>query len=227
MPVGLETYSDDGILQLGLDSSPFTLVESGTFTLAYQSIGANPYLTSFAISDGWTTPLVAIVKDNGTACWLIRGTIIGAERIMSVASTSSGTGKFYVFDYTPTASPATYGLEIFDSSTGALLYNSGITPPMRVVGFGSNITGLPSGRQYAAGMDGLYPGTFADPSYGTLRTIECATVTATSVVVSRKYLRYVPPIGFGLGTYSWVTPTISDPAALKGKAIAIDVKDLV
>lgn len=226
MPVGLEVYSETGVLQLGLDTMPFNLVASGTFTISYVAIGANPYFTTIVVPSSLTAPMIALVKNDNTACWLLRGYTSGSDTLYVVAGTSTGAGSYYIFDYMPTVTPSNYGLQVYSASS-TLLYSSPDSVPMRIVGFGTSITGLPSGRTYAAIMDGIFPGTFSDPTYGSLSTQESAQVSATSASVARKYVRYEPPSGFGLGTWTYVTPTISDTNPLKGKAIIVDVTNLL
>lgn len=227
MPVGLEVYSDTGVLQLGAETTPFTLRYTVSVNVAAFGGGFEFQINrgSFTLPTGLNTPLIALRPPAGRTAF-VSFSVYDSGREVMIEADAPCTVEVYVFDFTPVSAPANFGLEV-RSAAGAILYNSGYTAPMKVVGFSANVTSLPSGRIYAGITTGLFRTLWFDSGHNsTLFTAEGVIITSTSVAVKRLYKK-ATSFGEGLTTYEYVNPIASDPNALRASVIAVDVTDLV
>lgn len=226
----IEVYNSNGNLVLTENLEIFNLTLSGSLSFQYLPVSANPYYAVLFLEDSYNIPLMLYRLTSGTGkIWESKGIIDSGERFYWFNSTNqSSSMEYYLFDrlkISRTTPSTNYGLVLYNS-IGEITFSSSDSAMLIIVGFGASVTGLSSSKKYAAVIDGVYKGTFTDPTHGTLQTSEVLEFTPTSVEVKRVYVKVEPPVGFGLPTFSYVTPTVPDNNPIIGKAIVADVTNI-
>ncbi len=146
MPVGWQTITDSGVVQLDQDTKCYQLVASGsgTFSSTVPMAGGGGYAT--VVVTNAVAPLVAIGLASGICAHAVRKIHVSGTTWTYYFSGGSGDSfDYYVFDHSATLIE-NFGLAIYDGS-GVLTYQSG-GKPLRIVGMGPDT--YTSGRTYAA-----------------------------------------------------------------------------
>ncbi len=146
MPVGWQTVTDSGVVQLDQDTKCYQLVAkgSGTFSSTVPMAGGGGYAT--VVVTNVVAPLVAIGYGSGICAHAVRKIhVSGTTWTYYFSGVFGDSFDYYVFDHSTTLIE-TFGLAIYDSA-GVLTYQSG-GKPLRIVGMGPGT--YTSGRTYAA-----------------------------------------------------------------------------
>lgn len=155
MTAGLQVYGSHGVIQIDQDYRNFVVVASGSKVSGdWVASGASNYLQIVVTSA--TAPLLAFKCAEQVG--LGYTAISGSTWTITLLTNNPAALDYWVFDVSPAASPASFGLEIYNASSERVFHTS--QKPMRVVGTGAGT--YASGRTYAV--------IRADPAWTYLST---------------------------------------------------------
>lgn len=223
MPVGLNLYNEDLVLQISDTTPNFALKYRGTLT---PTAGARfPYEVSVQ-GDGLSNPIIAIEPGSTSqiVC-LTRLTQLDADSFLwRFACSTNSPFIYYIFDKysTAIAAAADEGARIYINGTTDIAWSTAEFP-LRIVGGGTSLPSLPAGRVYAgiqteigtatvssaAPVESPYAFSISKSLTGIRRT--SATNLAMVNYVYSTYLTNTAP-----GTYSSGSPIL----------VAVDVTNL-
>tara|TARA_R110000772_G_scaffold66361_1_gene147860 strand:+ start:56468 stop:57805 length:1338 start_codon:yes stop_codon:yes gene_type:complete len=178
MAVGFRIYNQDNVLQISDALSNLALKYKGTLTPV---TGIRfPYEVSIQ-GDGLVNPVIAIEPGSTTqiVC-LTRLTQLDSDSFLWRFATSTTTPfTYYIYDgYSAAIAAAdTAGVRIYKNGTSEIAWSTA-EYPMRVVGGGTSLSGLPSGKSYAGMQTGI----------GTSVTSSAAPVESPYAFTVRRYL---------------------------------------
>jgi hypothetical protein len=201
MPTGLQIFSATGELQIDSDTRNYALKASGTITLTGNATPSVLKTATVTVNSAFT-PLVAIrprTVGHRVCHWFT--SVSGSTWTFTFIGTNGAVVDFYVYDKWDTPSANLVGLEVYRYD-GVVTFSTSLLS-MRIVGLGTNVTGLSASRTYAGIMMGLglqedyqpeleFGGTYPYTSriYGVSRT---STSMASSLTIFENYPVSGPP----------------------------------
>lgn len=202
MPVGLQVFNDDGIVQIDQDYFSFGLRQKGT-AVCNQSIGGPTAMRYAAVTvTGATAPMIAVHHSGFLA--LYRVSVSGSTWTFYFLGGNGLTFEYFIFDVYNAAMAPPGGLEIFNAS-GARVFSSQ-TPPARIVGVGASFSGLNASRKYAAcqgatGFTEVYEDDLGGPGGSVLYRASIAGVLHNgSTNISSTFFTYESYLTTSIGT---------------------------
>ena len=142
MPAGLQIIGSHGIAQIDETYKNFVVVASGSKASGDWAVSGVSYFVNIVVSDA-VAPLLAFKCAEFVA--LSNTAISGATWTITLRTNNPAALDYWVFDESPSTSPASVGIEIYNSA-GARVYHSA-QKPLRVAGTGAGT--YTSGRTYA------------------------------------------------------------------------------
>jgi len=143
MPVGLQVFGSHGIAQIDENYKNLVVVAQGSKASGDWGIAGVSYFVSIPVTN-FVTPLIAFKSDNPVG--LGYSSIVGSTWTFVFLTNYPGDMSYWVFDQSPSASPGSFGFEVYNAASERVFHSS--QKPMRVVGVGGGT--YASGRTYAA-----------------------------------------------------------------------------
>jgi hypothetical protein len=142
MPAGLQVFGSHGVLQIDETYKNFVMVASGSKASgAWAAAGVSNFVQ--VVVTNAVTPLVAFSCANQVGLGYVG--ISGSTWTFTFLTNNPATMNYWVFDESPSASPGSFGFEVYNAA-GARVFHSS-QKPLRVVGVGAGT--YASGRTYA------------------------------------------------------------------------------
>jgi hypothetical protein len=142
MPVGLQVFGSHGIAQIDENYKNLVVVAQGS-KVSGDWVGGITYSLSIVVSN-FVTPLIAFKSDEDVG--LGYSSISGSNWTFVFLTNNPAPMSYWVFDQSPSASPASFGFEVYNAAGERVFHSS--QKPLRVVGVGPGT--YASGRTYAA-----------------------------------------------------------------------------
>ena len=143
MPAGLQIYGSHGVLQIDENYKNLVVVASGSKASGDWTASGGSYYVQITVTD-FVTPMVAFKSDEDVG--LGYTSISGANWTFTFLTNNPAAMSYWVFDQSPSASPASFGFEVYTAAGERVFHSS--QKPLRVVGVGAGT--YASGRTYAA-----------------------------------------------------------------------------
>lgn len=144
MTVGLNTFTDTGLVQVDTNNRTMLLLKSGQYTANDANTAADLWYKQQAdIAGRMTNRALLLVRSGSPGLNLSIGTNRGQQKLMNFRYPRGNSIPFqyYIFDVMPASNAAKFGLQSFDES-GNIIYDA-MDYPMKILGVintGNNTT---------------------------------------------------------------------------------------
>ena len=194
MTAGIQISGQGGFTQIDSDMHNWRLVKKGVVNLIKFNHNTNSNDTP-PIEVTGVSPIIFFGQASIRIA-VVSKTRSGSTHSFRVAGDSSGSVPYYIFDRA-TPVEGSFGLQLFDGS-GTIAFDS-TDKMLRIQGLysgaGGTISGLPTGKTYAAGVSFPVMGwvTFtANPFYMSYLLVTATKVSATSIEVGAEPVAIAP-----------------------------------